>query len=94
MSVLDQWPDEVLGHPRHLAAQPVLAALIQQLRDCANVKDGYEFQQALFSHLDAADTARAVFAQAVKRMHAGKSPQRGAPDPQSGLDPSRVKPGS
>ncbi len=84
MSVLDQWPDEVLGHPRHLAAQPVLADLIQQLRDCANVKDGYELQQALLGHLNAADTARGAFAQAVKRMRRGESPQRGAPDPQSG----------
>ena len=91
MSVLDQWPDEVLRHPRHLAAQPVLADLVQQLRDCANVKDGYEFQQALLSHLDAADSDRAAFARAVKRMRAGKAPQRGAPDPQSGLDPSRLE---
>jgi hypothetical protein len=91
VSVLDQWPDEVLGHPRHLAAQPVLADLIQQLRDCANVKDGYEFQQALLSHLNAADTARGAFAQAVKRMRRGESLQRGVPDPQSGLDPSRLE---
>ena len=91
MSVLDQWPDEVLGHPRHLAAQPVLADLIQQLRDCANVKDGYEFQQALLGHLNAADTARAAFARAVKRMRRGESLQQGAPDPQSGLDPSRLE---
>lgn len=91
VSVLDRWPDEVLSHPRHLAAQPVLADLIQQLRDCANVKDGYEFQQALLSHLNAADTARAAFAQAVKRMRRGKSPQRSAPYPQSGLDPSRLE---
>lgn len=88
VSVLDQWPDEVLGHPRYLAAQPVLAGLIQQLRDCANVRDGYEFQRALHSHLDAADNARAAFAWAVKRMRAGKPPQRGAPELQSGLDPS------
>jgi hypothetical protein len=27
MSVLDLWPDEVLGHLRHLAAQPVVADL-------------------------------------------------------------------
>jgi hypothetical protein len=91
VSVLDQWPDEVLSHPRHLAAQPVLADLIKQLRDCANVKDGYEFQQELLIHLNTADTARAAFAQAVKRMRDGKSPQQGVPDPQSGLDPSRPK---
>jgi hypothetical protein len=46
VSVLHQRPDEVLGHPRHLAAQPVLADLIQQLRDCANINDGYEFRRA------------------------------------------------
>jgi hypothetical protein len=91
VSVLDQWPDEVLRHPRHLAAQPALAGLIQQLRDCANVKDGCEFQQALLGYLKEADTARAAFTQAVKRMRGGKLPQRGAPDPQSGLDPSRVE---
>jgi hypothetical protein len=61
VSVLDQWPDEVLRHPRHLAAQPALAGLIQQLRDCANVKDGCEFQQALLGYLKEADTARAAF---------------------------------
>jgi len=91
VSVIEQHPDEVLGHPRHLAAQPVLAGLIQQLRDCANVKDGYEFQQDLLGHLDAADTDRAGFSQAVKRMRSGKSPQAGAPDPQSGLDPARLE---
>jgi hypothetical protein len=88
---MDQWPDEVLSHPRHLSAQPVLADLIQQLRDCANVKDGNDFQQALLSHINDADTARAAFAQAVKRMRSGKSPQLSAPDPQSELDPSRVE---
>ena len=91
MSVLHQRPDEVLGHPRHLAAQPVLAGLIQQLRDCASVNDGYEFQQALLRQIDAADAARAAFARAVKRMRSGKPPQWGAPDPQSGLDPSRLE---
>ena len=89
--MLKQSPDEVLVHPRHLAAQPVLAGLIQQLRDCANVKDGYEFQQALLGHVDAADATRAGFAHAVKRLDAGKSPQLGAPEPQSGQDPSRLE---
>jgi hypothetical protein len=89
--VIDRYPDEVLVHPRHLAAQAVLADLIQQLRDCADVKDGYEFQQALLSRIDAAGTARAAFAQAVQRMDDGKAPQRGAPEPQSGLDDSRME---
>lgn len=91
MSVIDRYPDEVLVHPRHLAAQAVLTDLIQQLRDCAEVKDGYEFQQVLLRHINAADTARAAFAQAVKRMDDGKAPQRGAPEPQSGLDDSRME---
>ncbi len=42
VSVLDQWSDEVLIRPRRVAAQPVLAELIQQLRDCASVKDSDE----------------------------------------------------
>lgn len=91
MSVLDRWPDVVLGHPQHLAAQPVLAELIQQLRDCANVKDGYEFQQSLLGYLSQADHARAAFATAVKRMRNGRPPQRDAPDPQSGLDPGDLE---
>jgi hypothetical protein len=91
VSVLHQRPDDVLAHPRHLAVQPVLTGLIQQLRDCANVEDGYEFQQALLRQVDTADAARAAFAQAVKRMRGGKPPQRGAPDPQSGLDPARLE---
>lgn len=91
MSVIEQRPDEVLGHSRHRAAQPVLADPIHQLRGCANVKDGYEFQQTLLGHLDAADTDRAAFAQAIKRMRLGKPPQADAPDPQSGLDPARLE---
>jgi hypothetical protein len=62
------------------------------MRCCAiRGKDGYEFQQALLSHLNAADSARAAFAQVVKRMRDGRSPQRGAPDLQSGLDPSHLE---
>jgi len=49
VSVLHQRPGEVLAHPRHLAAQPVLTGLIQQLRACVNIEDGYEFQQALLT---------------------------------------------
>jgi hypothetical protein len=91
VSVLKRLPDEVLMHPRHLAAQPVLAGLIQQLRDCRNVKDGYEFQQALLSHLEAADTTRAAFAHTVKRMRRGRPPRPDAPEMQSGLDRSRLE---
>jgi hypothetical protein len=89
VSVIEQHPDDVLNHPRHLAAQPVLAGLIGQLRECANVKDGYEFQQELLGHLDAADMDRSRFNGAVKRMRHGKPPQADAPEPQSGLDPAR-----
>jgi hypothetical protein len=89
VSVIEQHLDAVLNHRRHQAAQPVLAGLIQQLRECANVKDGYEFQQVLLGHLDSADTARDGCNGAVKRMRCGKPPQAGAPEPQSGQDPAR-----
>ena len=47
---LDDYLDsfqQVLDHPRHRAAQETLVELIRQLRACANVNEGYEFQQAL-----------------------------------------------
>ena len=78
----------VLGHPRHQAAQKSLAELIQQLRECANVEDGHALQQALLDHVLAVEADRNAFSQAVKRFGDGKGPQRGAPDPQSGLDPA------
>lgn len=78
----------VLSHPRHQAAQKSLAELIQQLRECADVEDGHALQQALLHLVLAVEADRNAFSQAVKRFGAGKGPQRGAPDPQSGLDPA------
>jgi hypothetical protein len=63
---------QVLGHPRHQAAQVSLVELIEQLRACANVKDGYEFQQALLTHVLAVEDARNAFSWAVKRMADGR----------------------
>jgi hypothetical protein len=78
----------VFSHPRHQAAQKSLAELIQQLRECANVEDGHALQQALLDLMLAVEADRNAFSQAVKRFSDGKGPQRGAPDPQSGLDPT------
>ena len=78
----------MLGHPRHQAAQKLLAELIQQLRECANVQDGHALQRALLDLVLAVETDRNAFSQAVKRFGNGKGPQRGAPDPQSELDPA------
>ena len=75
---------QVLGHPRHQAAQGTLAELIGQLRACENVRGGYEFQQALLARVLAVEAARNEFSRAVKRMADGKAPQPGAPEPQSG----------
>lgn len=84
-------PDDVFVHPRHQAAQKTLPELIQQLRAAANVKDGYELQQELIKHIRETEEARNAFSQAVKRMQDAKLPQRGAPEPQSGRDPSHVE---
>jgi hypothetical protein len=81
-------PDDVFLHPKHQAAQETLANLIVQLRACANVKDGYEFQQALVNHILRVEEDRNAFSRAIKRMEQGKAPQAGVPDPQSGQDPS------
>lgn len=81
-------PEEVLLHPRHQGAQESLAELIVQLRACANVRDGYEFQQELLAHVLGVENDRNAFSQAVKRMRSGKPPQPGVPQPQSGLDPA------
>ncbi|UIX34324.1 hypothetical protein [Streptomyces sp. GQFP] len=40
-------PDDMLAHPRHQEMQPVLAALIQQLRDCTTEEAGVAFQRDL-----------------------------------------------
>lgn len=78
----------MLSHPRHQAAQKSLAELIQQLRECADVEDGHALQQAMLDLVLAVEADRNAFSQAVKRFGAGKVPQRGAADPQSGLDPA------
>lgn len=80
-------PDEVLYHPRHQAAQQVLAERIGQLRACASLRDIYEFQQELLGDVLAVEGDRNAFSMTVKRMGEGKAPQAGAPEPQSGLDP-------
>ncbi len=78
----------VLNHQRHRAAQESLAKLIAQLRECASVEDGYALQHALLAQVLAVEADRNAFSRAVKRIAAGKGPQAGAPDPQSGLDPA------
>lgn len=84
-------PEEVFGHPRHQHAQESLTELITQLRACANVNDGYEFQQALLAQILRVESDRNAFSKAVKRMRSGKPPQPGAPEPQSGSDPARLE---
>jgi hypothetical protein len=83
-------PEDVITHPRHQAAQTSVARLIAQLRACANVRDGYEFQNDLMKLRLAVETDRGGFQQAVKRMRAGKQPQVGAPVPQSGQETNRI----
>ena len=68
-----------------------LPELILQLRAAANVRDSYELQQELISHVRETEEARNAFSKAVKQMQGGKSPQPDAPEPQSGRDPSRVE---
>jgi hypothetical protein len=80
--------EEVLAHPRHHAAQKTLAELIEQLRACANVEEGYAFQQALLTQVLAVEADRNALSQAVKRIAGHKKPQADAPEPQSGLDPA------
>jgi hypothetical protein len=82
--------EQVLDHPRHRAAQETLVEQIRQLRACTNVNEGYEFQQALLSQVLTVEQDHQAFNRAVKRMVGGKSPQAGAPEPQSGLDPALV----
>ena len=76
----------MLKHPRQEAAQKSLPELILQLRQCANVQEGYELQQELLGQVLAVETDRNAFSQVVKRMRVGNRPQTGAPEPQSGLD--------
>lgn len=83
-------PDDVFLHPRHEAAQKVLPELILQLRAAASVRDSYEFQQELITHIRETEEARNAFSRAVKRMQNSKSPQPGAPEPLSGNDPAFI----
>jgi hypothetical protein len=83
--------EEMLWHPRHLAAQEPLANLITGLRACANVKDGYEFQQELLTRLLEVENDRHAFGRAAKRVRNGKAPQAGTPEPRSGLDPADLE---
>jgi hypothetical protein len=75
-----------MTHPRHEAAQKVLPELIIQLRACENVKEGYEFQQVLFDHINEVEQDRNEFSKAVKRIKHGDPLQPSAPEPQSGGD--------
>src|SRR6266481_5195705 len=54
-------PDEVYAHPRHLAAQRRLPELIRQLRQCSDVADGHEFQQALLAEVLTTEADRRAF---------------------------------
>jgi hypothetical protein len=81
-------PGEVYNHPRHQAAQQCLADLIAQLRQCSSIAEGHALQQALLGEVLTAETDRRAFARAVRRVRAGKQPQQGVPDPQSGQDPT------
>lgn len=81
----------VLGHPRHEHAQGVLVELIRDLRVCRTNEAGYDFQRRLLDLRLAVDSDRNGFSRAVKRMRAGKHPQAGAPEPQSGLDVSQLR---
>ncbi|MEU6192371.1 hypothetical protein [Streptomyces sp. NPDC047061] len=78
-------PEEVISHPRHQAAQVDLVPLVERVRSCRSPQDGYELQQDLLRHLLEVEEHRNAFSKAVKRMRAGKAPQAGAPEPQSGL---------
>ncbi|MFD3580931.1 hypothetical protein [Streptomyces sp. NPDC058683] len=84
-------PEEVITHPRHQAAQAHLVPLIERVRACRSPQDGYELQQDLLRHILEVEDHRNALSQAVKRMRAGKAPQVGAPEPQSGLDASDIK---
>lgn len=81
----------MLTHPRHEAAQKTLADLIIQLRAVRTVPEGYEFQQELLVRRLEADEARNGYSRAVKRMRRGRGPQAGAPEPQSGGDPTLLE---
>ncbi|MGW1275575.1 hypothetical protein ACWD4V_01270 [Streptomyces tsukubensis] len=77
-------PDDVLMHPRHREMFPVLASLIQQLRECDSVETGVEFQRDLLTRLLDVEKDRREFKRAAERIRRGKTPQPGAPEPRSG----------
>ncbi|WP_405537582.1 hypothetical protein OG787_32565 [Streptomyces sp. NBC_00075] len=79
-------PDDMLAHPRHQEMQPVLAALIQQLRDCTTEEAGVAFQRDLITRLLEVEKARRELKRAADRVRKGKPPQPEAPEPQSGRD--------
>ncbi|MEU6166400.1 hypothetical protein [Streptomyces tanashiensis] len=79
-------PDEMLRHPRHIAMQPVLVRLIQQLRAIGSAADGYEFQRELAELLLAVEGDRRELKRAADRVKKGKAPHPQAPEPQSGRD--------
>ncbi|WP_433894216.1 hypothetical protein [Streptomyces sp. CA-111067] len=79
-------PDDMLMHPRHQAMQPVLAKLIQQLRNCDTVEAGVVFQRDLLTRLLKVEEDRRGFKRAAKRIGRKKSPHPEAPEPQSGRD--------
>jgi hypothetical protein len=81
-------PEEVLAHPRHRAAQAALVKLIEQLRACSDVEEGYAFQEDLLEQVLAVERDRNSLSQALKRIASRKHPQAGAPEPQSGRDPA------
>jgi hypothetical protein len=83
--------ESVLAHPRHQAMQAVLVELIEQLRACASVRDGLEFQNALLDQVLRVEGDRNSFTQAVKRIKIGRRPHPGGPEPQSALDPASLK---
>lgn len=82
--------DEVLHHPRHLAMQPVLVSLIEQLRACRTLEDGVVFQRDLLTRLLEAEKDRDGLKRASARIRSRKSPQPQAPEPQSGRDLAEV----
>ncbi|MEU6541617.1 hypothetical protein [Streptomyces sp. NPDC047000] len=78
--------DDMMVHPRHQAMQPVLAQLIQQLRDCETAEAGVVFQRDLLARLLDVEKDYDAFKRAAKRMRSGKAPHPEAPEPQSGRD--------
>jgi hypothetical protein len=60
---------QVLDHPRHRAAQETLVKLIRQLRACADVDEGYEFQQALLAQVLAVEEDHHAFRRVSRHRH-------------------------